>query len=611
MKIILLLLFFLTFSSILFSQQNEIDDNRVVARAGSENITAEEFKDRFDFSPHPIKNPKDDTLQIKREFLYTLIAEKLLAQKAKMMSLDTAKEIEDILSYMERLFVRDAYYRNKISDKVKVTSGDMENAEKRYSKLLIVKYVYSEDEKEIKQLYEELKNGYPIDTLIKKRPEYEEQKTPGTVTFGTLEKNLEDSIYNLKPGQFTEPLKAVKRWYIFKLIRTIDNPVFDTDNMKVKLKKIIEDRKTNKLENDFLYNFLHRQKVEVDKNSFFEIARLIDTKIKERKKLDNNSLIILDSYDFDDIINSLDQIALNKPFIKFEKNPETVKEFLTQMKFNSFKIDTLDIDKLIMVLNKYVKDYIEYELLVRAAYNEGIENLFVVKNDRKIWEDYYLSQKLEKIIYDSISISDAEAYEYYTKNNNILNNPNEVNVKEIFVDSLNKIEVALKEINNGMSFEKISKKYSIIDSLRERGGDLGYFPVITHGEIGKAADKMNVGDLYGPIKTNDGYALIKLVDKRKSNKPIDTSFVNIKDNLIEILKGIELRKRLKKRVAGLAAEYGLKINTDIFNSIDVTQFNTFTIRMIGFGGRIYAFPYQQIFGDWYDVYKSKVESAPQ
>ncbi len=532
------LLFFLLSSSILFSQQNDIDDNSIVARAGSNNITAEEFRDRFDFSPHPIKNSKYDTLQIKREFLYTLIAEKLLAQKAKMMSLDTAKEIEDILSYMERLFVRDEYYKHEISGKVKVTSKDMEKAEKRYSKLLIVKYIYSEDEKEIKQLYGELKKGVPIDSLIKERHEYEEQKTPGTVTFGTLESNLEDSIYNLKPGQYTEPLKAWKRWYVFKMIRTINNPVFATDNMKAKLKKIIEDRKTTKLENDFLYNFLHKQKVEVDKNIFFKIANLIDIKIKERKKSDKNSLIILDSYDFDNIINSLDQNILNKPFIKFEKNHETVKEFLTQMKFNSFKMDTSDTGKLVMVLNKYVKDYIEYELLVRAAYDQGIDKLPAVKNDIKVWEDYYLSQKLEKIIYDSISVSDDEAYEYYTKNNNMVNNPDEVNVEEILVDSLNKIEDALKEINNGLSFRDISRKYSIVDSLKNRGGDLGYFPVTTHGEIGKAADRMNVGDLYGPIKTNDGYALIKLIDRRKSSKQIDTSYVNIKDNLIEILKGL-------------------------------------------------------------------------
>ncbi len=60
--------------------QNAGQDNRIVAKAGSYKITAEEFKDRLEFSPHPRSTGALDTALVKKEFLYTLIAEKLLAR---------------------------------------------------------------------------------------------------------------------------------------------------------------------------------------------------------------------------------------------------------------------------------------------------------------------------------------------------------------------------------------------------------------------------------------------------------------------------------------------------------------------------------------------------
>lgn len=613
MKKLFLLVCLLTFNTVLFSQQDNSDDNRVVAKVGNDKITAEEFKDRFDFSPHPRKSESLDTSLIKKEYLYTLIAEKLIAQKAKELNLDTAQDVKGILNYMERLFIRDAYYKKEISDNIKVTAEDMQEGEKRYSKLLVARYLYSKDRNEISQLYRELKSGASIDSLLINRPEYEEEQTPGTVTFGTLDKNIEDSLYGLNPGEFTYPIKTGNRWYIFKLIETIVNPEFGKENAKAKIRKIIEDRKTEKSADDFLYNFLHKQKVNVDKALFFKIANIIEEAVKEKElnnKESNLPYVILGEGDFEKIMHSLGRDNLKKPFIKFQYNPETVSEFLTRLGYGSFKVDSAGMRNITWVFNKYVKDYIQNELLVRAAYKQGIQNLPSVKNDYKIWEDYYLSQKLERKMYDSISVSNTEAYEYYAKNYHMDFYPDEVHVKEILTDSLNKIEDALKEINNSLSFENAASKYSIIDSLKERGGDLEYFPVTAHGEIGKAANEMKIGDIYGPIKTPQGYALIKLIDKRKSRNPVDTSFIKIKDEIIGIKKGIELRKKLKKYVAGLAVEYGIKINTDIFNSIPVTQINTVTVRMIGFGGRIYAFPYQPLFSDWYEVYKSQEKKIP-
>lgn len=78
-------------------------------------------------------------------------------------------------------------------------------------------------------------------------------------------------------------------------------------------------------------------------------------------------------------------------------------------------------------------------------------------------------------------------------------------------------EEALKlknEISEGKDFASAAREVSLCPSGRN-GGDLGYF---TKGQMVKefedAAFSMNVGEISNPIKTQFGYHLIYLTDKK-------------------------------------------------------------------------------------------------
>ena len=78
-------------------------------------------------------------------------------------------------------------------------------------------------------------------------------------------------------------------------------------------------------------------------------------------------------------------------------------------------------------------------------------------------------------------------------------------------------EEALKlkeQIKDGKDFAKAAKEVSLCPS-GENGGDLGYF---TRGQMVKefedAAFSMEVGEVSNPIKTQFGYHLIYLTDKK-------------------------------------------------------------------------------------------------
>ncbi len=72
----------------------------------------------------------------------------------------------------------------------------------------------------------------------------------------------------------------------------------------------------------------------------------------------------------------------------------------------------------------------------------------------------------------------------------------------------------LNRIKSGAKFEDLAKKHSQCPSGR-KGGDLGYFG---KGQMVKpfedVAFTMNKGDVSDPIKTQFGFHLIKVTDKK-------------------------------------------------------------------------------------------------
>ena len=378
MKLFVLVSFILIFSFNSLAQKEDPLDSKIVATAGSYKITSQEFKDRYEFSPHPRSTESLDTTVVKKEFLYTLIAEKLLAEKAKSLNLDTASDVKQQLNYLQKLFIKDALYQREVKNKIEVTPALMEKAIQRSSEILLVKYLYSYKKNEIIKLYDELKNGASLDSLLQNRPEAGEQKTLGRVVYGDLDSYVEDSLYNLKVNDFTSPIYTGGRWYIFKLYDKLRQPFFNTTENIIKLKKKIKDLQAEKLENDYLFNFLHKLHIEVDRYLFSRIVKETEKYLNVKKEnfIKNNSQAVFDliSDDIDHIEDSLTTQELKSSFIKFTHNPETTEQFLTHLKFSNIKIDSTNINNFAPTLSIIIKNYIQSELLVREGYKKGIEN---------------------------------------------------------------------------------------------------------------------------------------------------------------------------------------------------------------------------------------------
>src|SRR3972149_11399986 len=96
----------------------------------------------------------------------------------------------------------------------------------------------------------------------------------------------------------------------------------------------------------------------------------------------------------------------------------------------------------------------------------------------------------------------------------------EVRARHILVPTEAEAKAVLDEIKKGTDFAELAKQKSKDPGAAAEGGDLGYFAKEQMvPEFAEAAFKMNKGQISEPVKTQFGWHVIKVEDKRTKTVP--------------------------------------------------------------------------------------------
>lgn len=120
----------------------------------------------------------------------------------------------------------------------------------------------------------------------------------------------------------------------------------------------------------------------------------------------------------------------------------------------------------------------------------------------------------------------------------------EIHARHILVDSEEKARDAIKKLNDGAKFEDLAKELNTAPS-KDNGGDLGYFAKTDMiPEFADAAFAIDVGKYSkDPVKTQFGWHVIKVEDKRKRPEP---QFEEVKPQLEQQLRQQLLAELIEK-----------------------------------------------------------------
>lgn len=567
-----------------------------LAKAGYKTITTSEFIERYEMTPGFKRHVKGMEESTQLEFLFTLVAEKIFALEAMELRLDTTEIIRFSQRAFEKMFVRDALFQREIKDKIAVSEEEIILAAIRNTSRLYVNFLFSEDEEEISQLYNYLNQGIPFDSILAESPEKNEQLSPIQVSFGQLEERIENSVFNLKVGEFTKPMLTPDGWYIFRLVNRSENIFIteqDKDEVMKTLIRIVEGRKLRKRQAEFYAEFFGDQRVDVNPAIFESLAQKISSIFGYKKNnfnIKEDDPVHLDAFDVIDIENQLGDDTLSMPFIKLDENPISTQEFIRSIAFDGFNISDYKQNSVRASLDLTTRRVIEYELFYREGIKRGYQNLPEVKNEVERWVDNYLFQKLQNRIVDSITVTDQEVKDYYAMLNQSKHFPVVVNIIEVLTSELEIVDTVLTELDKGTDIRLLAAKFSERDFTKGRNGEFGRFSVTSHGEIGRIAETMEVGDVYGPLKVQEGYSIFKLIEKYEEYIEPLKPFEQVKEQYRMDLMFDKARLKLIDYTYDLAVKHNIELNLDEFDNVEVTSLPSFGIRHLGFGGKITAVP---------------------
>ncbi|WP_042171330.1 peptidylprolyl isomerase [Paenibacillus gorillae] len=145
------------------------------------------------------------------------------------------------------------------------------------------------------------------------------------------------------------------------------------------------------------------------------------------------------------------------------------------------------------------------------------EQLGMERDD--VREDVKYKLLLEQIAMLSVEISDGDVNRYIGEHAELYGDRLQLHLQWIVTKTEKDAGDVLDMLSDGEDFERIARTYSVDDFTAEAGGDLGLIDAddpFYDAELLDSASRLQTGEMAGPLKTADGYAVIRLVERQKT-----------------------------------------------------------------------------------------------
>ena len=213
--------------------------------------------------------------------------------------------------------------------------------------------------------------------------------------------------------------------------------------------------------------------------------------------------------------------------------------------------------------------------------------------DKKLDQDPEIQAKLEDImnavlaqeflqreIEGKVKITDDEIETYYKGHEEEFTNPESAKARHILLkvpegadekawkEAESKAKDIKKKLENGEDFAELAKKYSDDPGSKNKGGDLGFF---TKGrmvpEFESAAFSLKPGELSDPVKTNFGYHLIEVQEKKAASTK---TLAEVQAQIRQTLQTEKQQQLQDALIEKLKAKYPVKVNKDLL-AVDMPE----------------------------------------
>ncbi|MCL6583377.1 MAG: peptidyl-prolyl cis-trans isomerase [bacterium] len=465
-------------------------DKSVTAKIDYQRITEEELEEALRVVKESIPEALKDRLALKDDRLMNdLIEMKVLSREATKAGLENDREIRKEIERTKSEILARYFVKKYIDQQATPAEEKIERYYQEHKDAFVIpegilmSHIVVKRAKQAQEVMKLLQEGISFEEVAKRNSIcrcWKKGGKHGWLSKGKIEPELEKTIYALEKGKISEIIPTGKNYQIVRILDKRESQHISFEEAK---------------KNIYSLSFAKRKDELV--NRYYQEAKV---KISQQ-------------------VGILAWIG-NKSITEKEIAPIVDRETSKKEKER--------------LREKWTRYLIEREVFASEARKVGLEHDPQVALELKIKSEQILANAFRRrFIIDKIKISNQEIKDYYQSHLEEFRAPLKIRVSYICANTGEEAENILRELKGGASFHKLAtKKSSRASNLK--AGETGWFG---KGEkdsaFEKAAFALEKGEVSGVVKTEDGYEIISLLDKKGGEiKPLDEVKSTIKIKLM-------------------------------------------------------------------------------
>ncbi|NJD22528.1 MAG: hypothetical protein FIA82_07635 [Melioribacter sp.] len=526
--------------------------NSVITEIGTHKIYVKDFTDRY--SEYLFTSGTKDNIVTRRSILNNMINEYLLYNVDDNQKIFSNPEYQKELNWDKKQTILAYLKDQEIFAKLTATDKEVRDAYYKSNEKISVRHLFATTEEEANNLYKLLENGSDFkilakqvftDTTLQNNGGY-----LGYFSWGDMDPAFEDAAYALNIGEISKPIKTKFGYSIIKLEDRKPHPLLtETEFLKKKkhMEKVVRMRKKRAAEIEYLNKLFDPNKVWFDEKILGNIF---------------NNLSYSTQYSAENSKTQTSSAVCVKYENKFYKQTELEKRIDLIPVFHREKLSSLEGLK--TVIKGIILQDILYQIALRKGYDKQPE---VNTTISKYYNNTFLKYKRKEIA-DKTAFPDSVTYKFYTDNSQYFKSSDEMNIQEIILKRKTLADSLFVQLNNGMDFGSLAKKYSIRDWSSQNNGEMGFAEVSKYGMLKDTLWKSETGKLIGPIQIEGYYGIFKILGKRTGEIK---KYEQVKNDVVRLLNKEKSKSVMQEYIDKLKSKVQIKVNEDLLGSIVINN----------------------------------------
>lgn len=211
------------------------------------------------------------------------------------------------------------------------------------------------------------------------------------------------------------------------------------------------------------------------------------------------------------------------------------------------------------ILNNIINEVVLYNFDDNSRIFTDTEYQRELKSTQK---ETILAYLKDQEVYKNITASDDEIRDAFVRVNEM------VAARHLYAKTKEEADELYEQLKSGVGFDVLAKQVFTDSVLKNNGGYLGYF---TWGDMDPAfedaAFSLKIGEISRPVKTANGYSIIKVENKVVKPLLTENEYLNKKDHLAQVVRMRKMKPAERAYVKSIMDLEKIKFNEQSVNSV--------------------------------------------